>query len=73
MKGLQTRAATHVPSLCVEGQIQRFILNSMGGKASLGQIADDLWDQFPGRFATWQDALAEVARLSQQHSRATES
>ena len=61
---LRKRAASHVPTLNEEGQIERFILSQMDGSTSLEEIARRALHEFPGRFAKWHDALTRVGELS---------
>lgn len=66
---LAKKAAHYVAVLNPEGEIDRFILNSMEGKRPLGQIADALMQEFPDNFEDWNDALGRVGKLSQAYSR----
>lgn len=61
---LRRQAATHVPRLNEEGEIERFVLDRMAGARPLGDIARELADRFPARFARWQDALNHVGDLA---------
>jgi hypothetical protein len=61
---LRRQAATHVPKLNQEGEIERFALDCIAQGRPLGKIADDLRDRFPARFAQWQDALNHVGSLA---------
>jgi hypothetical protein len=65
---LRKRAASHVPSLNQDGQIDGLILELMCTSIQLSEIARRVSDRFPTRFPTWQDALAHVGKLSQQYS-----
>ncbi len=66
---LVKNAAHYVAVLSPEGEIDRFILKSMDGKQSLGQIAGALMQAFPDQFDSWGDALGRVGKLSQAYSR----
>jgi protein arginine N-methyltransferase 1 len=66
---LRKRAAGHVPQLHEKGQIDRFILGLMDGKASLGDLARRVYERFPARFARWEDALTSVGELAEKYSR----
>jgi protein arginine N-methyltransferase 1 len=66
---LRKRAASHVPVLDEDGQIDRQILALMDGEISLGEIARRIQDLFPARFALWRDALTRVGELSKKYSR----
>jgi protein arginine N-methyltransferase 1 len=68
-EGLRKRASTYVPSLDLEGEIERFILVRMDGASSLELIARQASECFPQRFARWEDALLRVSDLSQRYSR----
>ncbi len=50
------------------GRIDAYVLARMDGSATLGDIARELRERFPGRFATWEAALGHVARLSEQYA-----
>ena len=66
---LQKEAASHLPSLNEDGQIDQFILAQMDGETPLEELARRLLDRFPARFAHWQDALTRVGVLSAKYSR----
>jgi protein arginine N-methyltransferase 1 len=61
---LRRQAATHVPKLNEEGEMERIALARMGEGGSLGEIATALHRKFPRRFARWQDALSWVGDLA---------
>ena len=65
---LRKLAADHVPALNEDGQIDRCILELMGGGISLGDIASRVFTQFPTRFAKWQEAMNRVGELSEKYS-----
>jgi len=62
---LRKRADGFAPALGDDGRTDAFVLGRMDGSATLGEIARELRDRFPGRFATWEAALAHVGRLSE--------
>ncbi|MBI4588189.1 MAG: hypothetical protein HY725_05080 [Candidatus Rokubacteria bacterium] len=62
-------ADSHVPTLNEDGQIDRLLLELMHHGTPLGDIASRLSAEFPARFATWEDALTRVGKLSQKYSR----
>jgi len=66
---LRKLATDHVPALNEDGQIDRCILELMGGGISLGDIASRVFTQFPTRFAKWQEAMNRVGELSEKYSR----
>jgi len=51
-----------------DGRVDAYVLSRMDGSATLGEIARELQARFPGRFATWEAALAHAGRLSEQYS-----
>ena len=61
---LKKQAASHVPRLNEEGEMQRFALSRMAEGRALGEIAGDLQRQFPRRFVRSQDALNWVGDLA---------
>jgi type I protein arginine methyltransferase len=65
---LRKQADSHVPVLGEEWAIDRYILDSMNGSCSVGEIANRLIDRFPARFHNWRDAMARVGALSRQYS-----
>jgi type I protein arginine methyltransferase len=66
---LRYAAGSHTPTLNEEGRVNNFILGLMDGQSSLGTIARRVMGQFPGRFASYGDALTRVAQLSEENSR----
>lgn len=68
MAKLRKQAASWTPSLNDEGRIDAFILKLMGDGIELGDIARQLANLYPGRFARWQDALTRVGELSLKYS-----
>ena len=65
---LRKRAASHIPKVTEEGQIDQLILTLMDGAASLDEIARRVVDRFPHRFPDWHSALTRVGELSQRYS-----
>lgn len=65
---LRKGSEAYVPQCAGDGSIDRFILASMDGKRSLGEIAACLSQQFPARFKEPAQALGRVARLSRAYS-----
>lgn len=65
---LRKRAGTHVPTLNEDGKVDQLILHLMSHHLSLADIARGVSAQFPHHFATWPDALARVAELSEKYS-----
>ena len=68
LERLHKKAASHLPALSEDGHIDQFILSLIDGKTSLGQIAQQVSDNFPGYFARWEDALTRVSELSLKYS-----
>ena len=66
---LRKQSATHVPALNDDGRIDQLGLALMGEGRPLGEIARQLAQSFPGRFARWEDALTRVGELSARYSR----
>jgi type I protein arginine methyltransferase len=65
---LRKRAASHVPRLNEDGQVDQYILGLMDGRTSLSDVARCLGDRFPHRFPTVQKALSYVGDLSLRYS-----
>jgi type I protein arginine methyltransferase len=66
---LKKRAATFLPQLTTDGQIDRLILTKFDGKSTLEEIARAATSEFPERFAEFVDALDFVAELSIKYSK----
>jgi len=66
---LRRRRSDHVPRLTEDGLIDQFILARMDGEHSLDQIAHELQDHFPGRFADYYSALTRAGEISERYSR----
>ncbi len=66
---LRRGRSDHSPELDLEGKIDRFILDSMDGAASLGEIAQKAAGRYPESFASPGEALPRVAKLSQRYSK----
>jgi protein arginine N-methyltransferase 1 len=62
------RAASHVPSLTANGEIQRYVLSMFGGQQSLERIAEETRAAFPDHFKEWRQAFDVVADLSEKYS-----
>jgi protein arginine N-methyltransferase 1 len=66
---LRKRRPDHVPALNDEGVIEHFLYSEMDGTRSLGVIAADLFNRFPGQFASLQEAIERVGDTSQKYSK----
>ena len=66
---LRMRSAAYVPSVSVDGQVDRAILSAMEEGLPLGEIATRLQSRFPGRFRRWEEALARAGDLSERYAR----
>lgn len=60
-------AADATPRLSVEGEIDRFVLSRMDGGTTVAEIATELRERFPDRFASDADALSRVGELARRH------
>lgn len=65
---LRKQSAAYKPTLNESGQVERFILQSMSGDASLEEIAERLRESFPQRYADWKAALNDVTKVSLEFS-----
>jgi protein arginine N-methyltransferase 1 len=66
---LQKQACSYLPTLNENGEIDRFILDSMDGRTSLGDIANSITARYSSRFPTYNDALTRIGELSTKYSR----
>lgn len=66
---LRKQAASHVPALNENGQIDSYILESMDGCRSSDEIARSVSARYPSRFAKWSEALTRVGELAKKYSR----
>ncbi len=67
-QSLQKQSDRYVPTINESGKIALTILNSMTAGKSLGDISQDLTQQFPHRFATVAKALSHAVDLTQKYS-----
>jgi len=65
---LRRAAVDYVPQLSDEGQADLWMLERMGGSASLQQIAQAASEQFPRLFPSWHEAFLRAAELSKDFS-----
>lgn len=63
-ESLAKRDSTHVPGLSEVGKVTRVVLDRMLAGASLGDLANELSEQYPERFRSRQEALDFVSELS---------
>jgi protein arginine N-methyltransferase 1 len=66
---LPKSAASHVPDLNVEGEIDLFILTRMTESMPLGDIARELLARFPSALRDWNAALGRAGQLSHKYSK----
>jgi ribosomal protein L11 methyltransferase PrmA/PRMT5 arginine-N-methyltransferase len=66
---LKKGAASHVPTLTTEGEIDLFVLSRMESAVPLGEIARELLSRFPSALRDWNAALGRVGGLSRKYSR----
>jgi protein arginine N-methyltransferase 1 len=69
---LRRRAGAFRAPLSQAGQIDAAILAAMDGRASLAEIARAINVRFPGRFASFGEALARVGDLSERYAARSE-
>jgi predicted RNA methylase len=68
-ESLRRRAADFAPQLSDSGKADRWLLQSIDGKASLQEIAQAAAQRFPKIFPRWEDALRRAADLAAEFSR----
>lgn len=66
---LLKQTAEYKPSLNTQGEVRSFILKLMNGEHSLSEIATSVVEQFPERYADWNEAFSEVANISRDFSK----
>jgi len=66
---LHKTAADYVPVLSEEGRLRLRTFELMDGRASLEEIARRLAQEFPSRFAGWQQALTYAGAVSQENTK----
>ena len=64
---MRRRSASHVPELTEDGRVTLRVLEGLGQRRSLGEIADDLLVEFRGRFTDRRDALGFVGDLAVEY------
>ena len=62
-------SADHAGALSGEGEVARAVLEGLARGATLGVVAGELMEGFPGRFAGTGEALAQVTRISLKYGR----
>jgi len=65
---LLKRADSYVPMLSDDGKIDSYLLTQMDGMASTEELAEQIREHYPNRFATADDALTRVANLVERYS-----
>jgi protein arginine N-methyltransferase 1 len=68
LNGLRKRSAAYVPELNADGVMDHYILNRLGARTPLGEIAIQLAERFPDKFSRRQDALTRVGKLASKYS-----
>ena len=66
---LRRRSASYVPALNADGEITAFVLEQMRKSVPLGEIATELGRRAPGRYSTWDAALAHAGELAVRYGR----
>lgn len=58
----------YVPAINLEGEIDKFIVSSMNGSATIEKIAKKIVREFPSKFRDVRDAAARVSNLAKKYS-----
>ncbi|MCG3160725.1 MAG: Ribosomal protein L11 methyltransferase [Acidobacteria bacterium] len=69
LASLRKQSDAYIPELNPEGLIDHYILSQMTSQTPLGEIAEQLIERFPGKFARRQDALTRVGELAVKYSK----
>jgi len=69
LNGLRKQSDAYIPELNPDGLMDHFILSQMTGQTPLGEIAKQLAERFPDKFARWQDAMTRVGELAGKYSK----
>ena len=69
LSGLRKQSDAYVPELNPDGLMDHYILSQMTGRTPLGEIAKQLTERFPDKFARWRDALTRVGELAGKYSK----
>lgn len=67
LASLRKRASTYQPTLNQAAAVDSFILSQVTQNLTLAEIATNLWNQYPQRFAHWHDALTLVSDLVERY------
>ncbi len=67
-KQLRKRAEQYLPRLNETGKLDFYVLGLMSEEFAQGEIAQQLVERYPQRFADWKVALTYVALLSEKYS-----
>ena len=70
---LHKRAASYRPKLTEDGEIALLVLQLMKSHRTLEDIAKQLCEAFPARFAHWTVALGHVGTFSSEYSEASDN
>jgi protein arginine N-methyltransferase 1 len=69
LDGLRRQSDAYIPELNPDGLMDHYILSQMSARTPLGEIAKQLTERFPDKFARWQDALTRVGELARRYSK----
>ncbi|MGH9848281.1 MAG: 50S ribosomal protein L11 methyltransferase [Blastocatellia bacterium] len=68
LSSLRKQSDAYIPELNPEGTMDHYILSQMSARTPLGDIARQLTERFPDKFARWQDALTCVGELARKYT-----
>lgn len=66
---LKKNSLAFIPSMNMEGELDKFILDSMNGRDTIEQIAQKAVEKFPSSFKDARDASARVSKLAKRYSK----
>ena len=69
LDSLRKQSDAYVPELNPDGAMDHYILSQMSARTPIGEIAKQLTERFPGKFARWQDAMTRVGELARKYSK----
>lgn len=65
---LRKTAASYLPKLNEDGEIDKLILDLMSSGMAQGDIAREISAKFPARFPKWENALTRVGAISKRYT-----